>query len=119
MRNIWSNIKKQEYQSDISSINPESDLAVGYMQKVAGENNDAYQQGAGMNSLFPKAGWGVPTEIHKNISEKNKKTFKTREDKQYISAHPMNELHQTIVLKEIPPPRRQAEHIGWQKATSH
>tara|TARA_R110002012_G_scaffold109171_2_gene252776 strand:- start:627 stop:2540 length:1914 start_codon:yes stop_codon:yes gene_type:complete len=84
-KEIWSNIKNQEYKDNISSFNPEGDLAAGYMQKVAGENSDAYQKGAGMNSIFSQAGWNVPTEIHKNISEINKKTFKTRKDKQYIS----------------------------------
>lgn len=81
----WSNIKKDEYEANISNINPEGDLAAGYMTKVANENNDGYQQGRPMGQLFQDAAWSVPTEIHKNISEANKKMFKKREDKQYIS----------------------------------
>ena len=44
-----------------------------------------YKNGEGLNPAIRDAAYSVPTDIHNNITKRNKKVFQTKKDKQYIA----------------------------------
>mgnify|MGYP005815754857 FL=1 len=46
---------------------------------------NTYENGEGLNPAIRDAAYSVPTDIYNNITERNKKVFKSQKDKQYIA----------------------------------